>query len=90
VDFASYATFGTDLVSSEPDEMDPADPLTSLDGLRAFLRTRPWIAERVTDSDLPPLVALRAELRRVFESARQGRDADMDVAAHRQRQQSRA
>jgi predicted RNA-binding Zn ribbon-like protein len=77
VDFASYASFGTDLVSSEPDELDPSDPLTSLDGLRAFLRTRPWIAERATASDVAPLAALRGDLRRVFESARQGRAADM-------------
>lgn len=77
MDFASYAIFGTDLVSSEPDELSPTDPLTSLDGLRGFLGTRPWIAARLVASDLPPLVELRGALRQVFESAREDRAADM-------------
>jgi predicted RNA-binding Zn ribbon-like protein len=73
VDFASYATFATDLVSSEPDELDPTDPLTSLEGLRTVLQTRTWIAEKATTRDLAPLVALRGELRQVFEAAHQDR-----------------
>jgi predicted RNA-binding Zn ribbon-like protein len=75
VDFESYANFGVDLVSSEPDRLDGADPLTSLDGLRAFLGTWPWMARRAEAKDLAPLVRLRGELRAVFDAAAQGRSA---------------
>jgi predicted RNA-binding Zn ribbon-like protein len=77
VDFDSYADFAVDLVSSEPDELDPTDPLASLDGLRAFLDDRPWLARRARASDLAPLVRLRRELRAVFDAAHEGRSADM-------------
>jgi predicted RNA-binding Zn ribbon-like protein len=77
VDFESYATFAVDLVSSEPDELEPADPLSSLDGLRSFLGTRPWMAPRADAKDLAPLVHLRSELRAVFDDAREGRSAAM-------------
>jgi predicted RNA-binding Zn ribbon-like protein len=77
VDFDSYADFAVDLVSSEPDEIDAADPLTSLDGLKGFLGTRPWMAGRVEAGDVAPLVRLRKELRAVFEAAHARRSADM-------------
>jgi predicted RNA-binding Zn ribbon-like protein len=77
VDFESYATFGVDLVSSEPDDLDGTDPLTSLDGLRAFLAPRPWMAQRAQASDVAPLVRLRGELREVFDAAHEGRPRDM-------------
>jgi predicted RNA-binding Zn ribbon-like protein len=77
VDFEAYAQFGVDLVSSEPDELDDADPLTSLDGLKAFLANRPWIGRRARTSDLAPLVELRRELRAVFDAAQDGRSADV-------------
>jgi len=83
VDFESYADFGVDLVSSEPDELDPADPLTSLDGLKAFLASRPWIGRRAGTGDLAPLVALRAELRGVFDAAGDGRSADVVARLNR-------
>jgi predicted RNA-binding Zn ribbon-like protein len=77
VDFGSYAEFAVDLVSSEPDELDPDDLLTDLDGLRAFLASRPWMAERVQAGDLAPLVRLRRQLRQVFEAAHDRRSADV-------------
>jgi predicted RNA-binding Zn ribbon-like protein len=77
VDFESYADFAVDLVSSEPDELDGADPLTSLEGLRVFLATWPWMARRAHAKDLTPLVRLRRELRAVFDAAADGRSADM-------------
>jgi len=77
VDFDTYATFATDLVSSEPDARHPDDPLASTDGLRAWLAPRPWLAERVDAADLAPLVELRTALRRVFDAAADRRSADM-------------
>jgi predicted RNA-binding Zn ribbon-like protein len=77
MDFESYAAFGVELVSSEPDELERTDPLTSLEGLRAFLATWPWMATRADANDLAPLVRLRAELRAVFDAAAEGRSAAM-------------
>jgi predicted RNA-binding Zn ribbon-like protein len=77
VDFDSYAGFAVDLVSSEPDELEPADVLTDLDGLASFLASRPWMAERATTSDIAPLVRLRRQLREVFDAAHDGRSADV-------------
>jgi hypothetical protein len=71
VDFESYARFGIDLVSSEPDELESGDPLRSLDGLRAFLG--PAVAGPCEEAgDLAPLVRLRSELRAVFDHAAEG------------------
>ena len=77
VDFESYARFGVDLVSSEPDELEPDDPLRSLDGLRAFLAPWPWLVARAEARDLAPLVRLRGELRAVFDHAAAGGSAAM-------------
>jgi predicted RNA-binding Zn ribbon-like protein len=77
VDFASYARFGVDLVASEPDELEPVDPLGSLDGLRGLLAPWPWMVRRVQASDLAPLVRLRSQLRAVFDEAAEGRSAAM-------------
>jgi predicted RNA-binding Zn ribbon-like protein len=72
VNFDSYADMGVALVSSEPDELDPADPLAGEDALRAWLADRPWMAERVRPSDLRPLAELRTALRAVFDAAAAG------------------
>lgn len=77
MDFESYANFGVDLVSSEPDEIDGADPLASLDSVRGFLGAWPWMADRVDAGDIAPLVRLRKELRALFEAARARRSAEM-------------
>ena len=77
MDFESYARFGVDLVSSEPDDVDPDDLLRSVDGLRGFLASRPWMLARAAESDLAPLTALRADLRAVFDAAHEGRSADI-------------
>jgi predicted RNA-binding Zn ribbon-like protein len=77
VDFAAYSEFGVDLVSSEPDGVDDVDPLASLDGLRVFLDTWPWMARRAEASDLAPLVRLRRELRAVFDAAHAGRSVEI-------------
>ncbi len=77
MDFDSYAGFAVDLVSSEPDELEPADVLTDLDGLASFLASRPWMAERAATSDIAPLVRLRRQLREVFDAAHDGRSADV-------------
>jgi predicted RNA-binding Zn ribbon-like protein len=79
VDFDAYATLGVDLVTSEPDDLDHDDPLASVDGLRGFLSSRPWMVPRAAESDLAPLAALRRELRAVFDAAHEGRSADMVV-----------
>jgi predicted RNA-binding Zn ribbon-like protein len=80
VNFDSYSALGVDLVSSEPDELDPADPLASADDLRAWLAGRPWMAERVRADDLRPLRRLRADLRAVFDAAAGG-DSEAMVGA---------
>ena len=72
MNFESYAQMAVDLVSSEPDELDPHDPLASADALRAWLAGRPWMVERVRESDLAPLVELRTALRVVFDVAASG------------------
>jgi predicted RNA-binding Zn ribbon-like protein len=77
VDFGSYSAFGVELVSSDPDELDAVDPLTSLEGLRGFLATWPWMARRARAGDVAPLVRLRRELRAIFDAAHEGRSADM-------------
>lgn len=77
MDFDSYADLAVDLVSSAPDELDPGDVLTDLDGLLRFLASRPWMAERAEASDLAPLVGLRRQLREVFDAAHEGRSADV-------------
>jgi predicted RNA-binding Zn ribbon-like protein len=77
VDFDAYASFGVDLVSSQPDARHPDDPLAGVDGLRAWLASRPWLAERAGAADLAPLVELRVALRRVFEAAADGRSAEV-------------
>lgn len=77
MDFEAYARLGTDLVSSEPDDLDPDDPLTSVEGLRGFLASRPWMVPRAAETDLAPLAALRRDLRAVFDAAHEGRSADM-------------
>ena len=76
MDFDSFAALAVELVSSEPDELDPHEPLASVDDLRAWLAGRPWMADRVRESDLAPLAALRTELRAVFDAAVAGRSAD--------------
>jgi predicted RNA-binding Zn ribbon-like protein len=66
-------------VSSEPDDLDPHDPLATIDDLRAWLSDRPWMADRVAPSDLAPLSELRRELRAVFDAAVEGRSPDVVV-----------
>jgi predicted RNA-binding Zn ribbon-like protein len=63
---------GVDLVSSEPDALDPHDPLADVVSLRAFLAGRPWMAERVRESDVGVLAELRTALRGVFDAAAAG------------------
>jgi predicted RNA-binding Zn ribbon-like protein len=77
VDFDTYASFGVDLVSSQPDARHTGDPLADVDGLRAWLSSRPWLADRAGAADLAHLVELRAALRRVFEAAADGDSAAM-------------
>ncbi len=77
MDFASYAEMGVDLVSSTPDEVDATDPLASLEGLRSFLATRPWMVDRAAEADLAPLRKLRGELAAVFASARDRQDKEV-------------
>lgn len=89
MDFDSYASFGVDLVSCEPDEIDGADPLGSLDGLKGFLSTRPWMAQRAEAGDVAALIRLRKELRGVFESANARRSADMTERLNRLLQRHR-
>ncbi len=72
MDFESYGRLAVDLVSSEPDAFEPDDPLAGVDALRAWLAGRPWMAQRARPSDLAPLVALRADLRAVFDAASAG------------------
>jgi predicted RNA-binding Zn ribbon-like protein len=72
VNFESYAQLGVDLVSSEPDALDPHDPLADVGSLRAFLAGRPWMVERVRESDLAVLAELRTALRAVFDAAAAG------------------
>jgi predicted RNA-binding Zn ribbon-like protein len=66
-----------ELVSSQPDDIDDRDPLTSLDGLRGFLQSRPWMADRATEADLAPLIQLRRDLRAVFDAAHDGRSSEV-------------
>ena len=77
MNFDSYAEFGVDLVSSEPDDLDDTDPLASVEGLRELLRDDAWLADRAGEGDLAPLRGLRGELRGVFDAARDGRSTDV-------------
>lgn len=77
MDFEAYANYAVDLVSTEPSERHPDDPLASVDGLRSFLATRPWMVERASRADLAPLADLRRELRQVFATAAAGDSAAM-------------
>ena len=72
MNFESYAQMAVDLVSSEPDELDADDPLATTDALRAWLAGRPWMVDRVRESDLAHLVELRTALRAVFDAAAAG------------------
>lgn len=77
MDFDSYAELAVDLVSSQPDGRSPDDPLASIEGLRAFLASRPWMARRARPADLNPLARLRADLRAVFDATGDDRSAEM-------------
>lgn len=77
MDFEAYALLGVGLVSSEPDELDAHDPLDSLDGLRSFLGSQPWLVDRAREADLTPLVRLRRDLRAVFDAAHDGRSPEV-------------
>ncbi len=77
MNFGSYASLAVDLVSSEPDDLDPDDPLASVEGLRTMLAGRPRLAERARPSDLAPLAGLRTSLRAVFDAAAAGDSAAM-------------
>lgn len=72
MDLISYANYAVRLVNTaeqaRPERPAP-DRLGDLAALRSFLADRPHLAERATAADLPDLVALRAQLREVFESA---------------------
>lgn len=67
MDFDAYAAQGVDLVSSQPCPRHPDDPLAHLEGLRDFLASRSWMAQRARPEDLAPLAALRTGLRAVFD-----------------------
>lgn len=77
MDFDSYAELGVDLVSSQPDGRNPDDPLAGVEGLRAFLAPRPWMARRARPADLGPLTRLRADLRAVFDASGPDRSTEM-------------
>lgn len=77
MDFDTYASYGVALVSSQPDDRHPDDPLTSIEGLRRFLAPYPWMAERARAADVAPLADLRTHLRGVFEAAGDSRSATM-------------
>lgn len=77
MDFEAYANYAVDLVSSEPCERYPDDPLTDLDGLRTFLAPRSWMVPRARRADLAPLAELRSALRTVFDAAGAGDSAAM-------------
>lgn len=77
MDFDGYALDAVMLVCTTPDAHHADDPLASLDGLRAFLASRPWMADRARESDLAPFRRLRAGLRAVFDAAAADRQAEM-------------
>jgi predicted RNA-binding Zn ribbon-like protein len=77
VDFDGYALDAVLLVGTAPDAHHADDPLASVDGLRTFLAARPWMADRVRPSDLPPLRRLRADLRAVFDAATADRRSEL-------------
>jgi predicted RNA-binding Zn ribbon-like protein len=59
VDFLRYAERAASLVNASLDDED---------GLRGLLGDRPWLAERVTGSDVRALRRLQRDLRPVFEA----------------------
>jgi len=77
VDFDGYAMDAVVLVGTTPDGHHADDPLASVDELRAFLAPRPWVADRVRQSDLAPLRRLRRDLRAVFDAAAADRQPEM-------------
>jgi predicted RNA-binding Zn ribbon-like protein len=72
VHLISYADYAVRLVNTADPARPARDELNSLAALRSFLADRPHLGERATDADVPELVALRAELREVFESVDRG------------------
>jgi predicted RNA-binding Zn ribbon-like protein len=72
VNLVSYADYAVRLVNTADPGRPARDELTNLAALRSFLAHRPHLRERATDADLPELVALRTELREVFESVERG------------------
>ncbi|MBT2208417.1 MULTISPECIES: ABATE domain-containing protein [Actinomadura] len=73
MDLASYADLAVDLVNTcRPHR----DELRDLEGLRALLLRRPYLAGRTARRDLDAMRELRAELRAVFVSAARGDELD--------------
>ncbi len=68
MDLISYADYAVRLVNTADLTRPVRDGLRDIAALRSFLAGQPHLADRATDSDLPELVALRGELREVFES----------------------
>jgi predicted RNA-binding Zn ribbon-like protein len=68
VDLVSYVDDAVRLVNTVDPACPGRDELADLPALQSFLAARPQLRERATDSDLPALIALRGELREVFES----------------------
>lgn len=72
MDLISYAEYAVRLVNTADPARPGRDQLAGLSALRSFLADQPHLSERATDSDVPELVALRDELREVFESVERG------------------
>jgi predicted RNA-binding Zn ribbon-like protein len=72
VDLISYAEYAVRLVNTADPGRRGHDKLASLSALRSFLADQPRLSDQATESDLPRLVELRAELREVFESVERG------------------
>jgi len=63
VDFTSYAQGAAELVSAD---------LSAESGLRAHLRSRRWLAERVNSDDLAPLRSVQRELGALVDASAAG------------------
>jgi Putative stress-induced transcription regulator len=77
VDLASYADLAVRLVNTAAGGHDSPDGLATVESYRSLVADRPYLASRVTASDVAALKLLRRELALVFRAAAGQREGDV-------------
>ena len=76
MDLNSYAELAVRLANTAGGGGEPADRLTSLDGLRELVADREHLRKGITRNDLDALRALRGEFRSFFVACSEGKGAE--------------